>query len=73
MRVLLVNAYAKSGGASVAARRLCAALAGAGADARLLVQNAEGIEETSVRTTGDRWAARRPLLDALPALPWRHR
>lgn len=73
MKVLLVNAYAKSGGASVAARRLCAALNGAGAEARLLVQNAEGLEETSVRTTGDRWAARRPLLDALPVLPWRHR
>ena len=73
MKVLLVNAYAQSGGASVAARRLCAALAGAGADARLLVQNAEGLEDTSVRTTGDRWAARRPLLDALPVLPWRQR
>lgn len=73
MKVLLVNAYAQSGGASVAARRLCAALAGAGADARLLVQNAEGSEETSLRTTGDRWVARRPLLDALPVLPWRHR
>lgn len=73
MRILLVNAYAQSGGASVAARRLCAALAGAGADARLLVQNAEGSDEALVRTTGDRWAARRPLLDALPVLPWRHR
>lgn len=73
MKVLLVNAYAKSGGASVAARRLCAALNGAGEEASLLVQNAEGVEEASLLTTPDRWAARRPLLDALPVLPWRNR
>ena len=73
MKVLLVNAYAKSGGASVAARRLCAALNGAGAEARLLVQDAEGIEDPSVRSTADRWALRRPLLDALPTLLWRNR
>lgn len=73
MKVLLVNAYAQSGGASVAARRLCAALNGVGVEARLLVQNAEGIEEALLRTTGDRWAARRPLWDALPGLPWRNR
>ena len=73
VKVLLVNAYAKSGGAAVAARRLCAALHGAGAEARLLVQNAEGGAESILLPTGDRWAARRPLWDALPVLPWRNR
>ena len=73
MRVLLVNAYAKSGGASVAARRLCAALNGVGAEARLLVQNAEGAEATGLLSTGDRWARRRPVIDALPVLLRRNR
>ncbi|MGD9781183.1 MAG: glycosyltransferase [Kiritimatiellia bacterium] len=73
MRVLLVNAYAKSGGASVAARRLCAALNGAGAEARLLVQNAEGAEDACLLRTRDRWAGRRPSGDALPTLFWRNR
>ena len=73
MKILLVNAYAKSGGASVAAHRLYAALNGAGADICMLVQNPEGIEKPAVWTTQDRWAAQRPLLDALPVLPWRHR
>ena len=73
MKVLLLNAYAKSGGASVAARRLCAALNGAGAEARLLVQAAEGIADPALRTTADRWAVRRPFWDSLPTLPWRNR
>lgn len=73
MKVLLVNAYAKSGGASAAARRLCSALNGAGTETRLLVQNAEGSEDAALRTTADRWAARRPLGDALPTLFWRNR
>ncbi len=73
MRVMLVNAYARSGGASVAARRLCKALNSAGAEARLLVQNAEGAEDASVWTTGDPWARQRPWLDAVPVLPWRNR
>ena len=73
MRVLLVNAYAKSGGASVAARRLCAALNGVGAEARLLIQNAEDAEEAGLLSTGDRWARRRPVIDALPVLLRRNR
>lgn len=73
MKVLLVNSYAKSGGASVAARRLCAALNGAGADARVLVQNREETEDSFLLPTGDRWAAQRPLWDSLPTLPWRNR
>jgi glycosyltransferase involved in cell wall biosynthesis len=73
MKVLLVNSYAKSGGASVAARRLCAALNSAGAKTHLLVQNTEGVEDTALRSTSDRWASRRPLWDALPVLPWRNR
>ena len=73
MKVLLVNSYVKSGGAAVAARRLCAALNGAGAEASLLVQNPEGVEDAALRSTSDRWASRRPLWDALPVLPWRNR
>ena len=73
MKVLLVNAYAKSGGASVAARRLCAALNGAGAHAQMLVQNAEGMEDPSLLKTRDPWAARRSLLDAVPTWAWRNR
>lgn len=73
VKVLLVNAYAKSGGASVAARRLCTALNEAGTTASVLVQSAEGLQEDGVCVTGDRWSTRRPLLDALPVLPWRHR
>ena len=73
MKVVLVNAYAKSGGASVAARRLCAALKDVGAQARLLVQNAEGIDDPSLLVTRDSWASRRSLLDALPTLAWRNR
>ena len=73
MKVLLVNAYARSGGASVAARRLCAALGGAGVHVRLLVQNAEECGDAALLRTGDRWAARRLSLDALPVLPHRNR
>lgn len=73
MKVLLVNAYVKSGGASLAARRLCTALNGAGTDARLLVQNTEGIDDPLLLLTNDRWARWRPLLDAAPVLPWRKR
>lgn len=73
MRVLLVNTYARSGGASVAAQRLCAALTGAGVAARLLVQNPEGSAAPNLLTTADPWAKRRPLLDALPALFYRNR
>jgi len=73
MRLLLVNAYAKSGGSSVAARRLCSALNGVGHEARFLVQNAEGVSATDLSVTADRWAARRPLLDLFPVLPWRNR
>ncbi len=73
MKVLLVNSYAKSGGASVAARRLSAALNGAGAQASLLVQNLEGDDDTALISTSDRWAANRSLWDALPALAWRKR
>lgn len=68
MKVLLVNAYAKSGGASVAAHRLSAALNGVGAEARLLVQNAEGAEEAELLPTRDRWARQRPVIEALPTL-----
>ena len=73
MRILVVNTYAKSGGASVAARRLCRALNGVGEESRLLVQNAEGIEDSTLLSTGDRWMEHRPLLDALPTLAWRNR
>ncbi len=73
MKVLLVNAYTKSGGASVAAVRLCGALNSAGANARFLVQNAEGGGDAALLKTSDRWAARRPMLDSLPVLPWRNR
>jgi glycosyltransferase involved in cell wall biosynthesis len=73
MRVLLVNAYAKSGGASVAASRLCNALNERGATANLLVQNSEGLQHDYLYVTNDRWSVRRPLLDVLPVLPWRHR
>lgn len=73
MKILLVNSYARSGGASVSSRRLCSALNGAGAKARLLVQNAEGLEEESLMAARDRWAGLRPWLDSLPILPWRHR
>lgn len=73
MRVLLVNTYARSGGASVAAQRLCAALNGAGVEARLLVQNPEGSAAPDLLTTADRWAVRRPWLDALPTFFYRNR
>ena len=73
MKVLLVNAYTKSGGASVAVRRLCMALNGEGIEARLLVQDVEGVEDASLLTTADRWKAHRPLGDALPTLFWRNR
>ena len=73
MRVLLVNTYARSGGASVAAQRLCAALNRAGVEARLLVQNPEGSAAPDLLTTADRWAVRRPWLDALPTFFYRNR
>jgi len=73
MKVLLVNSYAASGGASVAARRLCGALIQEGEDARLLVQNPEGLREPALLTTADRWVHRRPFLDSLPVLRWRNR
>jgi glycosyltransferase involved in cell wall biosynthesis len=73
MKVLLVNSYAASGGASVAARRLCRALNEKNVDARLLVQNSEGHEEPALLKTADRWAHRRPFLDSLPVLCWRKR
>lgn len=71
--MLQVNAYAMSGGASVAARRLCTALNSSGVESLFLVQNAEGFRDGALRTTGDRWARHRPVLDALPVMPWRHR
>ena len=73
MRVLVVNTYARSGGASVAAGRLCRALNEVGEEARLLVQNAEGILDSTLKSTEDRWMRHRPLLDALPTLAWRNR
>lgn len=73
VRVLVVNTYARSGGASVAAGRLCRALNAAGEEARLLVQNAEGSKDSVLESTGDRWMRHRPLLDALPTLAWRTR
>lgn len=73
MNILLLNTYARSGGASVAARRLCAALNGAGETARLLVQNAEGEQAEDLLTTRDGLAAFRPRLDSLPVLLNRNR
>ena len=73
MKVMLANTYAKSGGASVAARRLCTALNGAGSEARLLVQNREGVDDDALLLTSDRLAGRRPLLDTLPVLTRRNR
>jgi glycosyltransferase involved in cell wall biosynthesis len=73
MKVLLVNAYAKSGGSSVVLRRLCSALNGIGTETHFLVQNTEGLTSADLLVTTDRWAARRPLLDMLPVLPWRNR
>lgn len=73
MRVLLVNTYARSGGAAVAAQRLCAALTGAGVAAWLLVQHPEDGPALNVLPTADPWAKRRPLLDALPTLFYRNR
>lgn len=73
MKVLLVNTYARSGGASVAARRLCSALRGEGVDASLLVQQAEGETSPGLIPTADGLAKRRPLLDALPVRPYRNR
>lgn len=73
MKVLLLNTYAKSGGASVAARRLCAALRGQSVEAALLVQNAEGLNDPHLVSTQDRWRRWRPMLDALPVWCYRHR
>lgn len=73
MKVLLVNAYAKSGGSSVVLRRLCSALNAIGTETCFLVQNTEGFSSPDLLVTTDRWAARRPLLDTLPVLPWRNR
>jgi len=73
MKVLLVNSYTKSGGASVAAGRLCLALKGAGAEAHLLVQQREGVEDSRIMSTHDHWASHRPLWDAVPTLLYRNR
>ena len=73
MKVLLVNTYAKSGGASIAARRLCDALNGTGTETYLLVQNSEEIDNPFLMTPNDSWASVRPFLDTLPVLPWRKR
>ena len=73
MRILLVNTYGRSGGASVAAHRLGAALSAQGMEVGLLVQNCEGCEDFFTIKTGDTFAKYRPLLDALPTIPWRNR
>jgi len=73
MKVLLVNSYATSGGASVAARRLCRTLIQKGEDVRLLVQNREELEDPILLTTADRWAHQRPLVDSVPSLFCRKR
>lgn len=68
MKILLVNTYARSGGASVAAARLTTALNAQGQDACLLVQDTEGEHQDWLLSTQAALAKYRPLLDALPVL-----
>ena len=73
LKILHVTAYARSGGASVAACRLCAAQAEMGVNVRLLVQYPEDVRAPWVVATRDVLKPLRPMLDRLPTLAWRNR